>query len=208
MQDYKLFILELLARPKPPTFDELTRILLQEEDRMKNYDLDSHSSDLALIAKCKQSYRGKSWDKYRCRFQAKQKGMAQTDTYVKRNVECDYCGKPRHLTKDCFKRKNHESKQRCKRDNGNFVHKDTSISNGFKNLKLFISEAALSIETNDENAWLIDFGASAHVSCNKEWYDEYYEKINGIYIYLGDNISHKVQAYGAISVKLPDGQVK
>ena len=40
---------------------------------------------------------------------------------------------------------------------------DTSFSEGFKNLKLFISEAALSTETDDENAWFIDSGASSHV---------------------------------------------
>jgi DNA-directed RNA polymerase subunit RPC12/RpoP len=64
---------------------------------MKNFDLDSSSLDLALIAKGK--HRGKPWDKKRGKFQAKQKGMANSDTYVKRNVECDYCGKSRHLVK-------------------------------------------------------------------------------------------------------------
>lgn len=82
--------------------------------------------------------------------------MAQSDTYVKRNVECDYCGKPGHLSKYCFERKNHESKQIYKRHNENFVHKYTSINNGFKNLKLFIVEAALLVETDYENAWFID----------------------------------------------------
>lgn len=133
VQDYEDFISTLSARPKSPTFDELTRVLLQEEERMKNYELDSHSSDSALIAK------GKPWDKYRSMVQEKHKGMAHSDTYIKRNVGCDYCGKPRNLAKDCFKRKNHESKsheskQRYKRQNENFLHKDTSISNGFKNL--------------------------------------------------------------------------
>ena len=73
----------------------------------------------------------------------------------------------------------------------------------------FIYEAALSIEIDDENAWFINFGSSAHMSCNKEWYDEYYENMDGIFIYLGDNRSHKFQCYGVlISVKFTDGQVK
>ena len=50
-----------------------------------------------------------------------------------------------------------------RKHNGNYVKADTSFSEGFKNLKLFISEAALSIETDDENAWFIDSGALAHV---------------------------------------------
>ena len=79
------------------------------------------------------------------------------------------------------------------------------MSDGFKNLKLFIYEVALSIITGDENVWFIDSSASTHMSCNKEWYDEYYENLDGICIYLGYNISHKVQGYGVISVKLPNG---
>jgi hypothetical protein len=45
---------------------------------------------------------------------------------------------------------NHESNQRHRRHNGNFVNRDTLVNDGFKNLKLFISEATLSAETDDE----------------------------------------------------------
>lgn len=96
--------------------------------------------------------------------------MTHPDSYVKRNVECDYCGKPEHLDKDCYRRKNHESNQRHRRHNGNFVNRDTSVNDGFKNLKLFISEAAWFAETDDETAWFIYSGASTHMNCNKEWY--------------------------------------
>ena len=44
--------------------------------------------------------------------------------------------------------------------------------------------------------------------CNKEWSDEYYENIDGVYIYLGDKKSCKVKGYGIISVKFPHGQLK
>jgi hypothetical protein len=46
------------------------------------------------------------------------------------------------------------------------------------------------------------------MTCNKEWYDEYYEKIDGTHIYLRDNRSHKFQGYGVISVKLPNEQLR
>jgi hypothetical protein len=107
---------------------------------------------LALIEKGKRSYRGKPWDKNKGRFQAKKKGMTHPDSYVNRNVECEYCGKPRHLAKYCYRRKNHESNQIYKRNNGNYVHKDTSVNDDFKNIKLFIFEVLLSVETDDENA--------------------------------------------------------
>ena len=46
------------------------------------------------------------------------------------------------------------------------------------------------------------------MSCNRDLYDEYYEKFDGTHIHLGDNRSHKVLGYGVISVNLPDGQFK
>ena len=72
---------------------------------------------------------------------------------------------------------------------------------------MFLFDATLSAETDDENAWFIDSGASTHMTCNKEWYDKYYEKTDGTHIYLGDNRSLKVQGYGVISVYLPNGQL-
>ena len=39
----------------PPTFNELIGILLQEEERMKVFEMDSRTSDLALVDKGKQS---------------------------------------------------------------------------------------------------------------------------------------------------------
>ena len=60
----------------------------------------------------------------------------------------------------------------------------------------------------NENAWFIDSYAYSHMSCKKEWFDEYHEKIDGTHIYLADNRSHKVQGYEIINVNLPDGQLK
>ena len=72
------------------------------------------------------------------------------------------------------------------------MNNDASISEGFNNLKLFISQAAMSGETDDKNAWCIDCGASAHMSCNKEWFDENSENIDASNVYLGDDKALKV----------------
>ena len=64
--------------------------------------------------------------------------------------------------------------------------------NDYKNMRLFIFEDALSVRTHNENAWFIDSGASVHMSCKRERFDEYNEKHDGTHIYLGDNRSHQV----------------
>ena len=75
-------------------------------------------------------------------------------------------------------------------------------------MRLFIYEDALSVETDDENALFIDSSTSTHMSCKREWFDEYNEKHDGTHIYLGDNRSHQVQGYGIIKVKLSNGQLR
>ena len=94
---YKVFISVLAAREKPPNFEELTRILIQEEERMKNYDLNARGS-LALMARGQYPHRGKPWSRPwngdkgkqwkgdRGRFHPKQKSMAQTNSDRNCNV--------------------------------------------------------------------------------------------------------------------------
>ena len=61
--DYKVFILALSATKIPPIFLELTGILIQEEERMKNYDLYAQGSDFALMARGRYAHRGKPWNR-------------------------------------------------------------------------------------------------------------------------------------------------
>ena len=49
LEDYQMFIIGLASREKAPTFEELTGILLQEEERRTN--LKPQNSDLALWRK-------------------------------------------------------------------------------------------------------------------------------------------------------------
>jgi hypothetical protein len=128
LDEYQMFITGLATREKAPTFDELTGILLQEEEHRNNLNFRSQSSYLALVAKGKQPYKGNPWERNRGgKAHAKsQQGMAppRRDTNVKRNDGCFYCGKFGHFAKDCRKRKFDESKYR--RHTRNFVDKDVS----------------------------------------------------------------------------------
>ena len=59
-----------------------------------------------------------------------------------------------------------------------------------RDIRLFVSNAALSAETNDSDAWFVDFRASIHMTCNKKWFTNFKEKQNGASIYLGDDHAH------------------
>jgi hypothetical protein len=116
--------------------------------------------------------------------------MAQTDVN-RNNGDGYYWGKPRHLNRNYYQKKYHSNRSHNESHNanynGNFANTDDPEINGLRNLRLFISEDALSAETDDKNAWFIDSGASSHMYSRREWFDDYNEKIDGTHIYLGDN---------------------
>ena len=160
------------------------------------------------MARGRHSHRGNQWNTHKGNFCTRHRGMSHNDSNANREVVCLYCGKSGHIARDCFKKINNDSNNRYEKHNGNYVRKDTPDVNGFRNLRLFISENALYVETDDKNEWFIDSGASAHMSYNRDWYDEYYKRSDGTHIYLGDKRSHKFIGYEVISVNIPNGQFK
>ena len=54
----------------------------------------------------------------------------------------------------------------------------------------------------------MDFEASVHMTCNKNWYVNFKETQNGASIYLGDNRPHQIKGYGDICVTLSNGTIR
>lgn len=77
-----------------------------------------------------------------------------------------------------------------------------------KNPNLFMSNVELFVETNDVISWFVDSGALIHMTCNKDWYENFKEVSNGGNIYLGDDHAHQIKRYGDIPVTLPNGTIK
>jgi hypothetical protein len=71
-----------------------------------------------------------------------------------------------------------------------------------------VSNAALSAETDDVDAWFVDSGASIHMTCNKNWYINFKETHNGAHIYFGDDCSYQIKGYGDIPVTLSNDTVR
>ena len=83
--------------------------------------------------------------------------MSHSDSNANREVVYHYCGKSGHITRVCFKKINKYSNNRYRKHNGNYVRKDTLDVSGFKNLRLFISEHALSAKRDDEKCMVYRF---------------------------------------------------
>jgi hypothetical protein len=85
-----------------------------------------------------------------------------------------------------------------RRHSGHFAGE--GLNSDLKNLKLFVSNVVLSAEMDDVNTWFVDSGASIHMTCNKDWYENFKEISNGGNIYLGDDRAHQIKGYGDIPV--------
>jgi hypothetical protein len=207
LEDYQMFITNLAAREKDHTFEELTGILLQEEERRAN--LKPQNSDLALwtkkrFPKGKPRKRGRGGSSFqRKSFPKPNQGMSSN----RNEPKCFYCGRTGHLAKECYKKKNDdEARHKNRKHSGHFVEKNLNIDS--KDLKLFVSNVALFVETDDVDAWFVDSGASIHMTCNKNWYINFKETHNGAHIYLGDDRSYQIKGYGDIPVTLPNGTIR
>ena len=55
--------------------------------------------------------------------------------------------------------------------------------------------------------WLIDSGASCHMTPDREWFYEY-EKYNGGDVYLGDDSPASIIGHGRVKLKLKDGRIR
>jgi hypothetical protein len=224
LEYYQMFITGLIAREKPPTFYELIGILLQEEERRSN--LKPHNTDLSLWSN-KRSPRGRSGERGRGgrSLQTRQSPRSNKGMPSNRNESksCFYCGRPRHLITDCHKKKSVEARDKPRKHSGHYA--EESSKHGFRlfiasddidepsnfdsrDLRLFVSNAALSVETDDIDAWFVDSGASIHMTCNMKWYANFKETQNGASIYLGDDRVHQIKGCRGIPVTLSNGIVR
>jgi hypothetical protein len=130
---------------------------------------------------------------------------------------CFYCGRPRHLIRDYYKKKSDEDSNKPRKHSGHYAEESSNhdlilfiasddigepLNLDSWDLRLFVSNVALSVETDDIDDWFVDSGASSHMSCNKKWYTNFKETHNGVSIYLGDDRTHHIKGYIDIPVTL------
>ena len=59
----------------------------------------------------------------------------------------------------------------------------------------------------EHDVWLIDSGASYHMTPHKEWFFEY-EKYDGGDVFLGDDSTTKIMGRGRVKLLLKDGRIR
>jgi transposase InsO family protein len=170
-------------------FEEVVSSLLSEEMRWKN--MEGHSTD-ALVA------RGCSQERNRCSFSSgisKSKGRSKSlENFVRVGWRC---GKEGHYKKQC--RSKVEKKKESKESSS--TEENTSKEEGGD---VYLTS---SITHADHEAWLVDYGASFHMTPHREWFCEY-EKYDGGNVYLGKDSTTRIIGRGRVKLRIIDGRIR
>eukprot|EP00253_Pinus_taeda_P010637 PITA_10637 len=198
--DYQMFIMGLNAREKPPGFEELTGILLQEEER--RLSLKPQNPDLALMTKFKP--KGKAVADHR-KGSVSRKRTPQGMTLHKHDSapKCFYCGKIDHIAKFFHKKKADGERYKKRRHAGHLANVDQN-----QDVRLFMAETALATEVDESDIWFVDSGASSHMTGKKQWFRNFRESNTGVKVYLGDNRGYEIKGHGDVLVTFPDGKIR
>ncbi|MCO5613209.1 hypothetical protein L7F22_067485 [Adiantum nelumboides] len=123
---------------------------------------------------------------------------------------CIHCGRHAHLVHECrTKRREQQRTDRCPRSQLQHIEVPALSQYGMESLQLFTSmlnstwDLATSIDTSAE--WLLDTGATHHMTPTSSWLRDYKTLARHVQVYLGDN--HRLHAIGLgnLHVTLPSG---
>lgn len=153
------------------TLENLAARLIKEENRMTAIEA-ANALTAASTSKPQKNQYGK------------------TIGVDKKTVECFYCYKKGHMSRYCRKKQRDLSRQ---------SKQPTTLAN----VSAFLAEATISIKFNQEdskNMWILDSGASKHMSFREEWLQDLSQK-DGEYVSLGDGTVCEVKRHGTINIK-------
>lgn len=183
-------------------FVDVESALLTEEMNRKN---NAANKSNALNARGRSQQRGRSQDKEKSRSKSRSK----------KDIECYYCGKKGHMKKQCFKWKKDkkEGKEEASEQKGKSTVKIEELNsvtqgNASDDDVLFSSSldvhTLLAGDTSDMKSWIIDSGASFHVTPYRECFAKYCGGRQGV-VYLGNNYACEIAGVGDVLLMLSDG---
>ena len=163
--------------------------VLNEEMRRKAHGTSSHSEVLFT------ENRGRSQKKEPER--SKQNNRSKSRY---KNVECHYCHKTGHIRRNCFlwKKENKDKKGKQKEKHHD---NDDHVTSAICDDDLIILPEHDSVNlVSDESMWIIDSGATLHVTPRKEFFTSYTSGDFGVLKMVNDGVS-KVIGIGDVCLQ-------
>jgi hypothetical protein len=171
-------------------YEDVVSSLLSEEMRWKSMDI--HSTDALFV-------RGHTQDKNPSKPSGwRYKSIGRSKSPGKSLRKCWKCGKTGHYKKDCKSKKVEKTK-------GSHSTSSTEVKTSTEEGGDVYLESKSTHE--DRDVWLIESGASYHMTPHREWFSEY-EKYDGGDVFLGDDSTAKILGRGRVKKLLKDGRIR
>lgn len=134
----------------------------------------------------------------------KGRSRSKSKTKGKGKGKCFGCGKTGHYIKDCYAEKNKQKEKLKDQEEANSI---TSFnpSEVYMLIDSNIAEINATFGAHGQE-WILDSGASFHVTSQRHWFDNMHESVGGHAI-VCSNIAYKVVGIGDITLKLESGYV-
>jgi transposase InsO family protein len=209
------FIQTICARTEKLKFDCLWEECIQEESRVANRDaLLARDEDQALATHTKGG-RKKSYFQKETRKEPHPQNKSQPKRFQKKgqrkerdysSVQCYHCDKMGHIARHCPTRRE-EYKRKNKRHHAHAVEDEEPPAKMLREqIKDYVLISALSGSvTPGEDTWLIDSGASKHMTGQRDILSCISEKKFSQKVTLGDDYQYPIKGVGESNYKLNSG---
>ena len=176
------------------TYPDIEGALLQEEMNRKNNTV---SKSGALNTRGRSQQRGRSKER---------KGNKSRSS--SRDITCYYCGKKGHLKKQCYKFKNDKKKGKVTESKGSSEDVNVSKVVDSEDELLVVSSNDTQVLKHTEKScmhdWIIDSGASFHVTPFRELFCRFTAGRHGV-VFLGNDHACHIIGIGDIQLVLSNG---
>ena len=119
----------------------------------------------------------------------------------KKNIKCYNCGKKGHIKKDCWSKK--------KSENPESSNAQGNVASTSKDGEVLYSEATATAGGRKQftDVWLLDTGATWHMTSRREWFHNY-KPISGGSVHMGDDHALEIVGIGTVKIKMFDGTIR
>lgn len=171
--------------------------LLKEEGRLYATDELAGALSATNISKPKNTSQklqknSHSLRSFQDKNQKRRNNLQQNSPRQMTNTICHYCHKPGHLIANCRRRLS-----RFKNKNNDDDIDDSTNVNAFVSAS---SYHTIALNSDIKDVWILDSGASKHVSFHRNWFSSF-SPCNGDKIILGDGTMCDVKGHGTIMIK-------
>ncbi|KAH9802840.1 retrovirus-related pol polyprotein from transposon TNT 1-94-like protein [Citrus sinensis] len=178
-------------------FDDVAASVLNEESRRKNKEnkqVSLQQAEALSVTRGRSTERGPNGSQNHGRLKSRSK----------KNVKCYSYGKKGHVKKECWSNQKRRDGKEPESSNAQGCVTNTSDDG-----EILYSEATIISKGRKRlfDVWLIDSGATWHMTSRREWFHTY-EPISGGSVYMGNDHALEITGIGTIKIKMFDGTIR